>query len=157
MDRFARLFVVFSLFYLLLGGALGTWMVHVPDQRGSYRWPHLHVMILGFVVMMIFGVAYHVLPRFSGNVLWSQKLGWAHFACAQIGLLGMVGSWVMHARAYFAEGSAWVTVLTASSDLEYLGMWLFVVNISMSLRHHPKPAWLPPAPAAVGQPQGVAR
>ncbi|MEK7865858.1 MAG: hypothetical protein AAB434_04190 [Planctomycetota bacterium] len=157
MDRFARWFVISALGYLLIGGALGTWMVHVPDTRGSYRWPHLHLMVLGFVVMMIFGVAYHVLPRFSGNVLWSQKLGWVHFVAAQLGLLGMIGSWVMHAQSAFAEGSAWVTVLTASSDLEYLGMWLFVVNIAMSLRHKPKPAWLPPAPAAVGQPQGVAR
>ena len=157
MDRFARWFVVCSLTWLLVGGAVGVWMVHDPSIRGSYRWPHLHLMILGFVVMMIFGVAYHVLPRFSGNVLWSQKLGWAHFACAQLGLVGMIGSWVMHAQVAFAEGSRWVTVLTASSDLEYLGMWFFVVNIVMSLRHRPKPAWLPPAPASMSQSQGVAR
>lgn len=157
MDRFARLFVVFSLGYLLVGGALGTWMVHAPDIRGFYRWTHLHLMVLGFVVMMIFGVAYHVIPRFSGNVLWSQKLGWIHFVCAQLGLWGMAGGWIMHARTGLAADSPWATVLAASSDVQYLGMWLFVVNIAMSLRHHPKPAWLPPAPAAVGQPQGVAR
>lgn len=157
MDRFARLFVFFSLSYLLIGGALGTWMVHHADLRGSYRWPHLHLMVLGFVVMMIFGVGYHVLPRFAGNVLWSQKLGWTHFVCAQVGLIGMIGAWIIHAQSAFAEGSPWAHVLTASAYLEYLGMWLFVINIVMSIRTRPKPAWLPPSPAPMGHPQGVSR
>ena len=31
-----------------------------------YRLAHVHMMLLGFVAMMIFGVAYHVIPNFAG-------------------------------------------------------------------------------------------
>ncbi len=157
MERFPRMFVLSSLFYLLVGGAIGTWMMHNPDTRGWYRWSHLHLMVLGFIGMMIFGVAYHVLPRFAGNAVWSPKMGYAHWVCANVGLWGMAGGWVMHARDGFAASSPWGRVLTSAADLQYLGMWLFVVNISMSLRHRPKPVWLQPAHPAAAQPQGVQR
>ena len=36
-----------------------------PDWT-VYPLAHVHMLLLGFVTMMIYGVAYHVLPRFVG-------------------------------------------------------------------------------------------
>jgi cbb3-type cytochrome oxidase subunit 1 len=43
-----------------------------------YRTAHLHMNLLGFVAMMIFGVAYHVIPRFTGHSLHSRRLAAVH-------------------------------------------------------------------------------
>ena len=94
MDKFARWFVVCSLIYLLLGSVLGLVMaVYTGEWQGLeyYLIPsHAHLNLVGWVSMMIFGVLYHILPRFSGRDLYSSKLAWVHFWCAQFGLIGMV-------------------------------------------------------------------
>jgi cbb3-type cytochrome oxidase subunit 1 len=41
---------------------------------------------LGFVTMMIFGVAYHVIPRFTGHPLHSRRLAGMQWWLANIGL-----------------------------------------------------------------------
>ena len=39
-------------------------------RRGRSIAPsHMHMVLLGFVTMMIYGVAYHVIPRFTGHAL----------------------------------------------------------------------------------------
>ena len=39
-----------------------------------YRPAHVHMLLLGFVTMMIYGVAYHVVPRFAGFPLHGLTL-----------------------------------------------------------------------------------
>ena len=51
---------------LALGVTVGTAMaVHL--EWTVYHPVHMHMMLLGFGTMMIYGVAYHVLPRFVGR------------------------------------------------------------------------------------------
>ena len=42
-----------------------------PDWT-VYPLAHVHMLLLGFVTMMIYGVAYHVLPRFAGYPLHNR-------------------------------------------------------------------------------------
>ena len=75
-----------------------------------YRLAHVHMMLLGFVTMMIYGVAYHVLPRFSGHPLWSPRLAGWHCWSAQLGLALMVTGFVLRARPGVSGGIATIVL-----------------------------------------------
>ncbi len=94
MDRFVRLFIRSSLVWLGVGVAIGLLMAFAPAQATVYRPAHAHANLAGFVSMMIFGVAYHVLPRFTGQPLHAPKLALAHVWLANAGLLLLVVGWL---------------------------------------------------------------
>src|SRR5215510_15774230 len=94
MDSFVQRFIKSSLLWLAFGVVLGTTMVFSPSYI-VYRPAHVHANLLGFVSMMIFGVAYHVLPRFTGRKLYSAPLAAAHVVVANGGLLLMVVGWLL--------------------------------------------------------------
>jgi len=90
MQQYPKLFIKAGLLYLLAGVVLGVVIGVVPDWSTRLRFVHIHLNLLGFMVMMIAGVAYHVLPRFSARPLpWPEGLKY-HFILQNIGLLGMV-------------------------------------------------------------------
>ena len=80
MDWFAKAFIKAALVWLGLGVTLGVVMA-VSPAAAVYRTAHLHMNLLGFVSMMIYGVAYHVIPRFTGN---ENARGSPSFASASI-------------------------------------------------------------------------
>lgn len=94
MDITVIRFLKASLLWLAVGVTLGVAMaMHAEWVR--YRPVHLHILLLGFVTMMIAGVAYHVFPRFAATPLHAPKLAAAHWWLANIGLIliacGFVG------------------------------------------------------------------
>lgn len=89
MEWFVRAFIKASLVWLGLGVTLGVAMAAQPAW-GVYRPAHVHMNLLGFVTMMIYGVAYHVLPRFSGHPLYRRGLAGLHWTLANLGLATMV-------------------------------------------------------------------
>jgi cytochrome c oxidase cbb3-type subunit 1 len=93
MDSYTRRFIKASLVWLCVGVAIGLVMA-VRPQLTVYRAAHLHALLLGFVAMMIFGVAYHVIPRFAGHVLVHPRLATAHLIAANVGLAAMVCGFV---------------------------------------------------------------
>ena len=88
MDWFARVFIQASLVWLALGVTVGAAMAAYPPWT-IYRPIHMHMTLLGFVTMMIFGVAYHVIPRFAGRPLWSKRLAGVHVWVSNAGLAVM--------------------------------------------------------------------
>lgn len=82
-------FIRASIIYLALATLLGIVMAVAPDTIIDLKFSHVHLNLLGWMSMMIFGVGYHIFPRFSGRPLWSQKLAVVQFWTAQIGLIGM--------------------------------------------------------------------
>jgi cbb3-type cytochrome oxidase subunit 1 len=54
---------------------------------------HSHLMLLGWVSMMIYGVGYHILPRFSGKPLKSRAVAEVQLWLANVGLVGMTLSY----------------------------------------------------------------
>ena len=92
MEAFVRNFIRSSVLWLGGGVVLGVWMALAP-QAIVYRPAHVHANLLGFVSMMIFGVAYHVIPRFTGNPLSSRRLALVHLWIANIGLALLVSGW----------------------------------------------------------------
>jgi hypothetical protein len=91
MEPYSRLFIKTSLGYLLFGVLLGTLMSWDSLVIERLRFVHIHINLLGFMVMMIAGVAYHVVPRFAGRSMhWVEGIKY-HYYLHNIGLLGMVG------------------------------------------------------------------
>jgi cbb3-type cytochrome oxidase subunit 1 len=97
MDWFVKAFLKASVSWLVAGVTLGAAMGAHP-QWSIYRTAHLHMLLLGFVAMMIFGVAYHVIPRFAGNPLRSSRAAGAHWWLANGGLAVMVVGFVLRAN-----------------------------------------------------------
>ena len=95
MDRFARNFIVFSIIYLTLASLLGVAMLWYPSLM-ALKFVHSHLNMLGWVSMMIYGVGYHILPRFSGKPLRYPKVGEIQFWTANIGLIGMLVFYSLH-------------------------------------------------------------
>lgn len=129
MDVFVRRFIRASLAWLGIGVLIGISMSFWPGEALAYRPAHVHANLLGFVSMMIFGVAYHVIPRFSGNPLRSRPAAHAHFWIAQVGLALLVGGWIV-AVTWYVPGTV---MLRAGAVLSAVGAFLFIGNIWRTL------------------------
>ena len=124
MDPFVRRFIRSSLVWLGVGVTLGVVMAVHPAAL-AFRPAHLHANLLGFVSMMIFGVAYHVMPRFTGRPLHSPRAAALHLWVANLGLAGMVSGFIL--RVYrWGPGAA---LLGAGGVLAATGAFLFIYNI----------------------------
>lgn len=124
VDSFVRLFIKSSLAWLGCGVMLGVAMAAHPLWI-IYRPAHVHMNLLGFVTMMIFGVGYHVLPRVAGAPLRWPRLGMIHWWLANTGLALMVaGLFLLPSLAAIGR----VTLVTGGS-MAASGAFCFIVNI----------------------------
>ncbi|MEP6591391.1 MAG: hypothetical protein ABJC19_09435 [Gemmatimonadota bacterium] len=95
----------------------------------AYRPAHLHMMLLGFVTMMIAGVGYHVIPRFASTPLHSIKMAQAHVWLANAGLALMATGFVL--RVHVSQAGTWCLVL--GGTLSAAGIYLFAWNLWRTL------------------------
>jgi Cytochrome C and Quinol oxidase polypeptide I len=94
MDEFVRQFIKSSLAWLAGGVTLGLLMALFPKMI-IYRPAHMHMNLLGFVTMMIFGVGYHLLPRLGGSPLRWKRLPIVHLWLGNAGLALMVTGFIV--------------------------------------------------------------
>ena len=121
MEWFVKAFLKSSLSWLALGVTLGVAMAAHPLWI-VYRPAHMHMVVLGFVTMMIFGVAYHVIPRFAGFPLYSRRAAGWHWWISNAGLSMMVTGFAMRPSA-----SAVATpVLAIGGSFAAIGAYTFV-------------------------------
>ncbi len=86
MHKRNRLYVTIGLIYGLVSGLL--MIVQSVDPMlipGNVTHVHGHMMLLGFVLMTIDGVGLHVLPRFGGYPLRSERIATIQFWLANAG------------------------------------------------------------------------
>jgi cbb3-type cytochrome oxidase subunit 1 len=131
MDWFARAFIRASVTWLALGVTLGVAIAVLP-QWIVYRPAHMHMNLLGFVAMMFFGVAYHVLPRFSGRPLHRPRLAAAHWWLANLGLAIMVAAFVMRGGALVPAAVA-TACLAIGGTASAIGAYAFAYNVWCTL------------------------
>ena len=92
MEKYPGLFIKTALIYLLIGVIVGVVIGTDPMLAARFRFVHIHLNMLGFMIMIIAGVAYHVLPRFTARTMpWPVGVKY-HFYLQNIGLLGMLGT-----------------------------------------------------------------
>jgi cytochrome c oxidase cbb3-type subunit 1 len=134
MDSYVRNMIRSSLVWLGVGVLIGISMAIWPAGHILYKPGHAHANLLGFVSMMIFGVAYHVLPRFSGRALHSITLAKTHVWVANAGLALQVLGFLL--RPHWREiGMAGVG---AGGVISAVGAFMFIYNIWRTIgEHHP--------------------
>jgi len=112
VENYPKRFIQAGLIYILMGVLLGVAMSIDPTLSARMRFVHIHINLLGFMTMMIAGVAYHVLPRFSARTIpWPNGMKY-HFYLQNIGLVGMVSTHA--AGGNWKEGALhWLFVLFA--------------------------------------------
>ena len=128
MEWFVKAFIKSSVTWLVIGAAIGIAMAVHPAWT-VYRPAHAHVMLLGFVTMMISGVAYHVVPRLSARPLFSPRLAMWHVWIANIGLLIMIAGFGTRP----ANATAGTTILGVGGLISGLGTLLFAIQIWLTL------------------------
>ena len=120
-----RWFIAAALLYALLGGLLALAWLAFPGAFPAHTLrAHAHLMLVGFVGMMIFGVGLHVLPRFVGRALFSERTADVQFVLVNAGLVVMVAGWL--------AGHA--LVASAGGAVLWTGFLLFAVNVVMTVR-----------------------
>jgi len=126
-----------SLLYFLAGAVIGVFMLLLPASAGYYVSTHVHLNLLGFMSMMIYGVGYHILPRFSGKNIYSPLIVRIQFWVTNIGLVGMAISWPLLQRS---GGAFYNLILIISALFSLIGVALFCFNILKTIQ----PLQMPP-------------
>jgi len=117
--------------YFLVGFALGGLLL---ATLGWKRLPvfsvlqpvYWHILLVGWLMQCIFGVAYWMFPAFSkGQPHRSEKLGWFTYGALNLGLLirTIVEPW--HSLSP-QTGIGWL--LVPSAALQVAAGWAFVLN-----------------------------
>jgi cbb3-type cytochrome oxidase subunit 1 len=124
VDWFAKAFIRASLLWFVGGIALGLAMAIHPAWI-VYRPAHAHMNLVGFVVMMIFGVGYQILPRFFGHPIHSRMLAVAHVWLANLGLAGLVAGFFLAPNV----GWAGMTLTAIGGGVWAIGAFGFIYNM----------------------------
>lgn len=135
MPSLSRWCVRAALAYLVAGMAIGSWMLLqvARDEPGpGAPWPelHAHVLLVGFLLLLIMGVAYWMFPKVRG-VRSGREGGWVAFALVNAGLLLRV---VAQPRVVDGGGDAWRWLLGAAAVLPTVGVAVFAVTILPRVR-----------------------
>ncbi len=138
MEKIVVWYIRMSLVYFFVGALLGLSMIAHPDSIFYYRNVHVHFNLLGWMSMMIYGVGYHVLPKFSGRLIYSPVLMKVQFWFANLGLIGMAVGWTMIGRDIAAEGAR--SLLLVSAVIVLAGIGMFAFNIGKTVTPVKRPA-----------------
>ncbi len=128
MERYVVAFLRASMAWLAMGVTLGVCMTVHPGWI-VYRPAHLHMLLLGFVMMMIAGVAYHVLPRFAATSLYSPRIAVAHWVASNVGLTLLASGFIV--RLHNGPIGAWL--LGVGGVLSAAGAYAMVWNLWRTL------------------------
>ncbi len=145
MSKITVAFIKAAMVYFIIAMLIG---IHMSTTGAVYpSMPvHVHFNLLGWMSMMVYGVAYHILPRFSGRPLWNEKLSVWHFWLANIGLIGMALGWSL------IGGPGGGAVLYIFSLVEGVSIILFATNMFKTVKAATPPPPRPPARPAPPSP-----
>lgn len=127
---FLRTAVVWLALGLLMGIAMGVEPRWLPLLRAA----HLHALLAGFVTFMIFGVGYHVFPRFSGRPVPWRRGPSVHLFLANGGVLGIVCGLLLRGAA-----PQWAQVVVGLGGASMLAGALIFIHAVWHLTE--KPEW----------------
>ncbi len=128
MDPVAKNFIRMSVIYFAIASVIGVHFMFSKVNHHQLFQAHVHLMLLGWLSMMIYGVGYHILPRFNGNPVAFPKMAIVHFWIANIALVGFVSTWGIGRYGYTNVPEKVFAVMNA------IGIFMFVTNILVSIR-----------------------
>lgn len=134
MESFVKNFIIMSIIYLAVASIIGI-MMFADSSWLKVRFVHSHLMLLGWVSMMIYGVGYHILPKFAGKFLKHRSMAVVQFWLANIGLVGMVVFYPL--MQFDGGGGPYRGLAVASSVMEAASVFLFFYNMLVTLVEKP--------------------
>ncbi len=117
----ARMFMGIGSLYIVLGVSLGAYMGGSGDT--SLSPVHAHINLLGFVLMMIFGVFYHLFPAAAAS-----RLATLHFWLHQLGTVTVLVMLFLLLSGRITEASM-VPAAPIAEMAVLLGLVAFSVNV----------------------------
>lgn len=106
---------------LVVGVVLGA---DPPTATVGLRLTYFHLLVVGWLTQLIFGVAHWLFPRASANAArGNERLGWAGFLLLNLGLLTRAGTetWISSPSRH--------DLLLASAVLQFTAILLLVLHI----------------------------
>jgi len=129
MDKFVKGFIVMSVVYLGAAAVMGIVMLSNQNVM-ALKFVHSHLNMLGWVSMMIYGVGYHILPRFMGRALYSNKIGEVQFYLANISLVAML---LFYSLNVYNPSNLYRTITVVSGAVQAIAIFMFLYNMLMTL------------------------
>ncbi|MDA8095840.1 MAG: thioredoxin family protein [Betaproteobacteria bacterium] len=124
-----RFFVLASMVYLMIAG-LGLAINGTLLTDGPARPVALHLMTVGFMIFLIYGLGAHMLPRFTGNPIRQGVWPWLQMGFAHAGLMGYVGGFLFQVHRLAVAGGC----------LIWLSLFVFTVRVLPVLWRRRPPA-----------------
>ena len=129
LPTLTRWFIKSAMLYLLAALLLSIGLQ--PPFRGELPflaavWPtYLHLLVLGWLTQLIFGVALWLFPKYSpSRPRGDERLGWASFLLLNVGLVLRAVAEPSHALGYRVGA-----LLIVAAVAQLLAGWAFVLNI----------------------------
>lgn len=126
MSRLPFLFIATGIFGFVLFHAtslmsLTGWLGE--DIRGPAGWFQVHLFVLGWATMLAMGAVYQLINVILQANLYSERLGYIHYALFTVGLFGLLFGFVQ-GDTYWIGGFA---------TIAFFGIVLFVWNMAATL------------------------
>ena len=137
MPRLTRYYLKTGMLYLVLALLVAGLMAAVPvfnlsPSLGVLRPVFYHLLMVGWVTQLIFGVGHWMFPKFSKEQpRGRERLAWVTFILLNIGLLlRIIGEPLVALRP--DAGAGWL--LLVSALLQLVAGWLFILNVWPRIR-----------------------
>lgn len=137
MPRLTRYYIKAGMLYLVFALVVAGLMAAVPvfglsSSLGVLRPVFYHLLMVGWVTQLIFGVGNWMFPKFSKEQpRGHERLAWATFILLNAGLLlRVVGEPLVALRP--DAGAGWL--LLVSALLQVVAGWLFILNVWPRIR-----------------------
>jgi cbb3-type cytochrome oxidase subunit 1 len=137
MHSLVRRYIKTAVAFLAVGLAIGGWMIVRRELFGAYPGTyvisaHTHALFVGFVMMMILGVALWLFPRpEKGDERYSPRVAEAAYWCVTLGTALRVAGEL----ARGATGALWLRVIVVLAGFAQIaGILLFFHTIWSRIR-----------------------
>lgn len=130
LGRLCRRYIRVAFAYLVLGLLLGTGMLAFGND--AFRFLHVHMLLVGFVLFLIYGIGFKLIPTMFFGLPRVAHIGWAEaqFWLANVGLLGLLGGALLPAGLGLDGITALFGLLETAAAV--LFVWLMVRTLSGS-------------------------
>ena len=128
LNRLCRRYIRVAFFYLVLGLWLGVGMLAFGND--NFQFVHVHMLLVGFVLFLIYGIGYKLIPTMFFGLPKVGNIGWAEaqFWLANIGLAGLL------AGALMPVGFGLDRIALLFGTIEAAAGILFVVLMGKTMR-----------------------
>jgi hypothetical protein len=128
LHRLCRRFIRVAFAYLVMGLLLGAAMLAFGND--TLRFVHVHMLLIGFVLFLIYGIGYKLIPTMFFGLPRVAHIGWAEaqFWLANAGLVGLL------AVAVLPAGFGLDRIAALFGLVEALAGILFVVLMGRTIR-----------------------